>query len=165
MELTNPQAVLSIHPLGPHLERRPSDTQELPVDAFDRNISDMIISAASSEELPQMTRRKNETTGQTKEKERTHRDSSGLVAARVSRRLDRYSLDGVRQPQISNVRSPCKWKDKKLKECWPNCVSNQFFFFLHDCEADGVYEFFTLVETVISVGSVYERKSEKFDNR
>lgn len=129
MELTNPQAVLSIHPLGPHLERRPSDTQELPVDAFDRNISDMIISAASSEELPQMTRRKNETTGQTKEKERTHRDSSGLVAARVSRRLDRYSLDGIRQPQISNVRSPCKWKDKKLKECWPNCVSNQFFFF------------------------------------
>lgn len=45
-------------------------------------------------------------------------------------------------------------------------VSNLFFFFfLHDCEADGVYEFFTLVETVISVESVYERKSEKFDNR
>lgn len=131
MELTNPQAVLSIRPLGPHLERRPSDTQELPVNAIDRNIGDMIISAASSKELPQMTRRKNETTGQTKKKERTHRDSSGLVAARVSRRLDRYSLDGVRQPQISNVRSPCKWKDKKWKECRPNWSWREWSIFFY----------------------------------
>lgn len=39
------------------------------------------------------------------------------------------------------------------------------FFFLHDWEADEAYEFFTLVETVIWVESVYERKSEKFVNR
>lgn len=38
-------------------------------------------------------------------------------------------------------------------------------FFLHDWEADEAYEFFTLVETVIWVESVYERKSEKFVNR
>lgn len=165
MELTNPQAVLSIHPLDPHLERRPSDTQELPVHVIDRNISDMIISAASSEELPQMTRRR------TKRPAKRRKRNALIEIQVVSSQLEYHdaSIDiplaayANRKFLTYDHRVSGKIRSGRNADQIDHGVNN--LFFLHDCEADGVYEFFTLVETVISVESVYERKSEKFGNR